>query len=172
MDPGRRSRLTIALIILQIGAITVLLFLVSVPLVNVQRPGVAWFGITLEYYSGPSDSVFNAHVGEFCPPQGDNSALVVGNVTLSLTWTSANGRPVSNFNIYAADYPVANDSNFGTYVYVVNNSSGGGFSSESSKIFISLCNYPLTIGAGVPMGDSVKVTIETVYTYNTTAPVL
>ncbi len=172
MDPGRRLRVATVVIILLIVAIAVLLILATVPLVDVERPGVTWHGFTLGPSSHPYDTVVDTHVGQFCPPQGDNSALVVGNVTVSLTWATVNGKPISNFNVFASGYPVLNDTFLGTYVYFVNNSSSGSFSSESPTISVSLCNYPLTIGASVATGDSVAVTIETVYTYTTTATVL
>lgn len=171
MDSGRWLRISIALSALFVVAIAVLLILATIPLVHAERPGVAWSGFTLGYTPPPYDTVFDALVGQFCPPQGDNSALVVGNVTVSLTWASANGEPVGNFNVFASGYP-AGTSSLGSYVYFVNNSASGGFSSESATISRSLCNFPLTIGADPVSGDSVKVTIETVYTYNTTVPVL
>lgn len=170
MSPGRLSRITIATIVLLSVAIAVLLVFATVSLVTVERSGVAWSGFTLKYTPGPGDSEYDAYVGQFCPPQGDNPALVVGNVTVSLTWSSANGEPVSNFNVFGVAYPAGTLP--GHYVYSVQNSSSGGFSSQSPSIVSSICNYSFTIGAGLTPGGSVTVVIETVYTHKTTAPVL
>ena len=170
MHLGRWSIVSIAVIIVLLVAIAVLWVLATDPIVPVERAGVAWSGFTLGYTAPPYDTVFNAVEGTFCPPQGDAPALVVGNVTVSFTWASASGQPVSNFNIFASDYPGGPSE--GTYVYFVNNSSHGSFNSESTSITSSLCDYPLMIGAGVPVGDSVSVVIETVYTHNTTVPML
>lgn len=167
---GHLSRISIAAIVLLSVALAVLLVLATVSLVSVERQDVAWSGFTLKYTPNPGDSEFAAYVGQFCPPQGDDPALVVGNVTLSMTWASANGEPVSNFNVFAIAYPAGTFP--GHYIYVVNNSSSGGFSSQSASIVDSICNYAFTIGAGLTPGGSVTVVIETVYTHQTMVPVL
>ncbi|MGB6500238.1 MAG: hypothetical protein WBG19_02400 [Thermoplasmata archaeon] len=168
MNAGGWLRVSIASVTLLIVAIAVLLILATVPLIQVERPAVTWSGFTLGYKGYPSHSLFRSLVQQFCPVQGDE---VGGNVTLSLTWASIDGRPVGNFSVFASAWPPATGGP-GSYVYWVNNSSRGGFSSESPSISDSLCDFPLTIGAGFTSNDSVKVTIETVYTFSTMAPVL
>lgn len=170
MMAGRLSRITLAVIVLLSLAIAVLLILATVSLVAVERSGIAWSGFTLKYTPGPGDSEYTAYVAQFCPPQGDNPALLVGNVTVSLTWSSANDEPVSNFNVFGVAYPAGTSP--GHYIYFVNNSSSGGFSSQSPSIVSSICNYEFTIGAGLAPGGSVTVVVDTVYTYKTTATVL
>jgi len=148
-------------------AIIVIVILASVPLVQVDRTSVAWFGIKLG--PGPGDLISYGHPGEFCPPQGGSDwAGVTGNVTLSFTWATKSGDPIENFSLWGEDYLKSP----GSYLYRENNSSAGNFSSESPTIAQSVCNFSLDFSAGLASTDSVAIAVVVSYTYQATVPEL
>src|SRR5208282_5807833 len=119
--PASRSPALKASIMINVAAVVaiiVIVILASVPLVQVDRTSVAWFGIKLG--PGPGDLISYGHPGEFCPPQGGSDwAGVTGNVTLSFTWATKSGDPIENFSLWGEDYLKSP----GSYLYRENNSS-------------------------------------------------
>lgn len=165
--PIRRSYLLKVSILVNVVlavAIIVILTLAIVPTVQVEKPGVAWFGISAG--SCPSGCVAFVPPSEFCPPQSYDS--VTGNVTLSLMWATESGHQVQKFWVWSDDYLTSP----GTYVYTVYNSSAGNFSYESPTLAVSLCRYDLNFGAISAAPETVAVTVVTTYTYTATAPML
>lgn len=164
---GRSRRLRGSVLVSVILAVVVIIVLVlaTIPLVQVVRPGVAWFGVRVA--SCPSGCVSLGHSSEFCPPVSYNS--VTGNVTLSFTWVTESGHSIQKFWMYVNEYPL---NSYGSFVYTATNISAGNFSYESPTLAVSLCRDSVDFGATSATPDTVAVTMVTTYTYTTTVPIL
>ena len=151
-------------VVLAIFLITIAL-LATVPLKRTDETAITWFG--LNFTAGPNGEAGGQSGlgGNYCPHWGSSAGLV-GNITVSFTWKTLNGQPVTSF------YAISTLSYPQQYLYYVNNSASGSAAFWAPNLLASACYGGIGFFATSNATEQVQVIIWTTYTYQTTVTIL